>query len=74
MTKSEKETLVSICRDIEDSDDKIDALERLYFEIKRMVAEPSQLNELNIRKDEEKNISGRRIVDEYWADGEWHYD
>lgn len=42
MTKSEKETLVSICRDIEDSDDKIDALERLYFEIKRMVAEPSQ--------------------------------
>lgn len=38
MTKSEKEILASICRDIEDSDDKIDALERLYFEVKRMVA------------------------------------
>ena len=21
----------------------------------------------------EENISGRRIIDEYWADGEWHY-
>ena len=22
---------------------------------------------------QEENISGRRIIDEYWADGEWHY-
>lgn len=21
----------------------------------------------------EKSIPGRRIVEEYWADGEWHY-
>lgn len=21
----------------------------------------------------EKNIQGRRITDEYWADNEWHY-
>lgn len=22
---------------------------------------------------QEKNTSGRRIIDEYWADGEWYY-
>lgn len=22
---------------------------------------------------EEKSIPGRRITEEYWADGEWHY-
>lgn len=22
---------------------------------------------------QEKEISGRRIAEEYWADGEWHY-
>jgi len=21
-----------------------------------------------------ENISGRRIIDEYWADGEYHYE
>jgi hypothetical protein len=24
--------------------------------------------------EKEKNILGRRIVDEYWADGEWSYE
>ena len=37
MNKSEKAILSSICQDIEDSDDKIDALERLYLEVKRML-------------------------------------
>lgn len=37
MNKDEKEVLLSICRDIETSDDKIDAIERLYTEIKRML-------------------------------------
>lgn len=23
---------------------------------------------------EEKYIPGRKIVNEYWADGEWHYE
>ena len=22
----------------------------------------------------ENNVQGRRIVDEYWTDGEWHYE
>lgn len=25
-------------------------------------------------KQEDKNIFGRRITNEYYADGEWHYD
>jgi hypothetical protein len=37
MNKSEKEILLSVCQDIEDADDKIDALERLYSEVKRML-------------------------------------
>ena len=23
---------------------------------------------------EDKNIQGRRITNEYWADGKWHYE
>ena len=38
MTKSEKEILASSCQDMEVSDDKIDILERLYFEVKRMIS------------------------------------
>lgn len=37
MTKSEREQLTSICNDIEDSDDKIDALERLYSAVKQLL-------------------------------------
>ncbi len=37
MNKREKEILTSICRDIDNTDDKIDVLERLYFEVKRMI-------------------------------------
>ena len=37
MNKSEKEVLLSVCQDIEDGDDKIDALERLYSEVKKML-------------------------------------
>lgn len=37
MNKSEKEVLLSVCRDIEDAEDKIDALERLHIEVKRML-------------------------------------
>jgi hypothetical protein len=37
MNKSEKEVLLSVCRDIDNTDDKIDALERLYSEVKRML-------------------------------------
>lgn len=37
MNKNEKETLSSVCQDIEDADDKIDALERLYMEVKKML-------------------------------------
>lgn len=33
----EKEILMGICHDIEISDDKIDALERLYFEVRKML-------------------------------------
>lgn len=38
MNKSEKEVLLSVCQDIEDADDKIDALERLYSELKKMLS------------------------------------
>lgn len=37
MNKSEKELLLSVCQDIDNADDKIDALERLYLEVKRML-------------------------------------
>lgn len=37
MNKSEKEILLSICQDIDDADDKIDALERLHIEVKKML-------------------------------------
>lgn len=25
-------------------------------------------------KQEDKDVPGRRITDEYYADGEWHYE
>ena len=37
MTKKEREELIAIIDDIQESDDKIDMLERLYFTVKRMV-------------------------------------
>lgn len=37
MNKSEKEILLSICQDIDDAEDKIDALERLHREVKRLL-------------------------------------
>lgn len=37
MNKREKDILSSVCRDIEESDDKIDPLERLYSEVKEML-------------------------------------
>lgn len=37
MNKSEKDILSSVCRDIEEADDKIDALERLYSNVKKML-------------------------------------
>lgn len=37
MTKREKEILSSIIHDIDNSDDKIDPLERLYNEVKNML-------------------------------------
>lgn len=37
MTKAEREELSTIIEDIENSDDKIDILERLYFTVKQMV-------------------------------------
>lgn len=37
MTKTEKKILESVCRDIENAEDKIDALERLFSEVKRMI-------------------------------------
>ena len=37
MTKREREILTSIIEDIQESDDKIDALERLYSVVKQMV-------------------------------------
>lgn len=35
MTKKEREILLSLVADVEASDDKIEVLERLYFEIRR---------------------------------------
>lgn len=37
MTKSEKEILSSIIYDIDNSDDKIDPLERLYVTVKEII-------------------------------------
>ena len=37
MTKAEREELSTIIEDVENSDDKIDSLERLYFIVKQMV-------------------------------------
>ena len=37
MNKNEKEILLSVCQEIEDADDKIDILERLHREVKRML-------------------------------------
>lgn len=37
MTKREKEILAEIVNEIQESDDKIDVLERLYIEVKRLV-------------------------------------
>ena len=37
MNKSEKEYLASIIEDVENSDDKIDSLERLYHDVKQMI-------------------------------------
>lgn len=44
MTKDEKEVLLSICQDIEDADDKIDALERLYTEVRRMLKKSKSIS------------------------------
>ena len=37
MTKKESEELIAIIDDFQESDDKIDVLERLLFTVKRMV-------------------------------------
>lgn len=37
MTKREKEMLTSLVLDVINSDDKIEALETLYFDVKKMV-------------------------------------
>ena len=37
MNKSEKEVLLSVCQDIDDASDKIDALERLYIEVTKKI-------------------------------------
>ena len=37
MNKNEREILLAICHDVENSDDKIEVLERLYFEIKKIL-------------------------------------
>lgn len=37
MNKSEREVLLSVCQNIDDAEDKIDALERLYSEVKKML-------------------------------------
>lgn len=37
MNKIEKEVLLSVCQDIDNADDKIDALERLHREVKKML-------------------------------------
>lgn len=37
MNHIEKEILFSVCQDIDNADDKIDALERLHREVKKML-------------------------------------
>jgi hypothetical protein len=37
MNKYEREYLASIIDDVENSDDKIDSLERLYYYVKQMI-------------------------------------
>lgn len=37
MNKAEREILSGIIKEIQESDDKIDVLERLFFEVKRLV-------------------------------------
>lgn len=37
MTKAEREELSTIIEEIQNSDDKIDILERLYFTVKQMI-------------------------------------
>lgn len=37
MNKFEKDVLLSVCREIDASDDKIDLLERLHREVKRLL-------------------------------------
>lgn len=37
MNKAEREILSGIINEIQESDDKIDVLERLYIEVKRLV-------------------------------------
>lgn len=37
MNKAEREVLSDIIKEIQESDDKIDMLERLYIEVKRLV-------------------------------------
>lgn len=47
MTKAEKEILTEICDDIGSADDKIDGLERLYSEVKKMVYSYERVNAKN---------------------------
>lgn len=37
MNKYEKDILLSVCREIDAADDKIDVLERLHSEVKRLL-------------------------------------
>ena len=37
MNSGEKEILLSVCQDIDDVDDKIDALERLHREVEKLL-------------------------------------
>lgn len=37
MTKKEREELIAIIDDMQESDDKIELLERLYFTVKKML-------------------------------------
>lgn len=37
MTKKEREELIAIIDDVQESDDKIDVLERLLFTVKQMI-------------------------------------
>lgn len=37
MTKKEREELIAIMDDMQESDDKIELLERLYFTVKKML-------------------------------------